>query len=205
MQKSVREWTLTLPSELPLWELESHIVSKSSESNSRGQNSLNWGVPYIIENLLERRCLQWACMTHFDIWNTSYGQKKGWELNWQFDFCPLKVGNRPNFLMCRWCGTYRWKDLNEGYNFPLYLITIGGLYTKLWGPKVVRVPILGISELPFGSPKTKCHLDVGLMERHKIYYKGEGGGFPQVRAMVNLVSPRLPVACPNTKNVQIMH
>jgi hypothetical protein len=36
--------------------------------------------------------------------------------------------------------------------------------------------------------ETKCHLDVGLMERHKIYYKGEGGGFPQVRAMVNLVS-----------------
>jgi hypothetical protein len=28
---------------------------------------------------------------------------------------------------------------------------------------------------------------------------GDGGGFPQVRAMVSLVSPELPVACPNTK------
>jgi hypothetical protein len=28
---------------------------------------------------------------------------------------------------------------------------------------------------------------------------GEGGGFPRVQAMVNLVSPRLPEACPNTK------
>jgi hypothetical protein len=28
---------------------------------------------------------------------------------------------------------------------------------------------------------------------------GEGGSFPPVRAMVNLVSPELPVACPNTK------
>ncbi len=27
------------------------------------------------------------------------------------------------------------------------------------------------------------------MKRHKIYYKGEGGGFPQVRAVVNLVNP----------------
>jgi hypothetical protein len=27
---------------------------------------------------------------------------------------------------------------------------------------------------------TKCHLDVGLVERHIIYYKGVGGGFPQV-------------------------
>jgi hypothetical protein len=32
--------------------------------------------------LLKRRCLKWARMTHLDIWNTSYGQKKGRELNW---------------------------------------------------------------------------------------------------------------------------
>jgi len=51
------------------------------------------------------------------------------------------------------------------------------LHTKLYGPKVVKVPILGISGFPFGSPRTKCHLDVGFVERHKIYYKGEGGGF----------------------------
>jgi len=44
----------------------------------------------------------------------------------------------------------------------------------------VKVPILGILRLPFGSLETKCYLDVGLMERHKVYYKGEGGGFPQV-------------------------
>ncbi len=27
----------------------------------------------------------------------------------------------------------------------------------------------------------------------------EGGGFPQVWAVVNLVSPKLPMACPSTK------
>jgi hypothetical protein len=31
-------------------------------------------------------------------------------------------------------------------------------------------------------------LDVGLVERHKVYYKGEDGDFPQVWAMVNFVS-----------------
>jgi hypothetical protein len=41
------------------------------------------------------------------------------------------------------------------------------------------VLILKISGLPFGSPGTKCHLDVGLVERHIIYYKREGGGFPK--------------------------
>jgi hypothetical protein len=47
----------------------------------------------------------------------------------------------------------------------------------LWGPKGAIVPTLEISGFPNGSPGTKCHLDVGLVERHKVYYKGEGGGF----------------------------
>jgi len=33
-----------------------------------------------------------------------------------------------------------------------------------------------------GSPGTKSHSDVGVAERHIVYYMGEGGGFPQVRA-----------------------
>jgi hypothetical protein len=76
-----------------------------------------------------------------------------------------------------WRATYRWKALNEGYNFSLDLISIGGLHTKLWGLEVIRAPILEISGFTFESPRTKCHLDVGLMEKHKVYYKGEGGEF----------------------------
>jgi len=30
---------------------------------------------------------------------------------------------------------------------------------------------------------------------------GEGGGFPRIRAVVNLVSLESPVACPSTKGV----
>jgi hypothetical protein len=84
--------------------------------------------------------------------------------------------------------TYRWKAFDEGYNFALDLVVIGGLHAKLWTPKVAGVPIGGISGLPLGSPWTKSHLDVASMERCKIYYKGEGGGFPQVWAMVSLVN-----------------
>jgi len=75
--------------------------------------------------------------------------------------------------------TYCWKALDKGYNFALELISIGGLHTKLWGPKVVKIPTLGISGLPFGSPMTKCHLHMGLVERHRVYYKGEADGFPK--------------------------
>jgi len=57
VQESVREWTFTLLSELPLWELESRWTLESSESNFRGQNLLDWKVLYIIGKFLELICL----------------------------------------------------------------------------------------------------------------------------------------------------
>jgi len=59
-----------------------------------------------------------------------------------------------------------------------------------------------VSGLHFGSLGKKCHSDASAMERRREYYMGEGGGFPRVRTMMNHVSPRLLVACPNTKSVQ---
>jgi hypothetical protein len=79
------------------------------------------------------------------------------------------------------------------------LIPIQGLNKKLWTHKVPGVQIGTVSGLLLGSPKTKSHSDVGAAEQCKEYYMGEGGGFPWIRAVVNLVSPELPVACPNTK------
>ncbi len=141
----MKEWTLTLPKELPLWELEFRWTPKFSENNFKGQNSMDWKIPYIIGKILELRCLKWARTTHLDIWNTSYGQKKGRELNWQFDLRPLKVGNHPNFLTCRWHPTYSSKNLDKGYNFALDFISIEGLHEKLWACKVAGVLTMRIS------------------------------------------------------------
>jgi hypothetical protein len=173
------------------------------------------------------------------------------------DSRPLKVGNRPDLLGCRRRATYRWKALDKGYNFVSDCIAIGGLHKKLCALKVAGVPVGGISGLPCGSPGTKSHLDVASMESHRVYYKGEGVGFPkgegagfpkgvrwwltpksgpwqvptpkgvpnvkltscgwfldakggrwwlpQVRAVVNQVSPRLPVVLPSTKGASTMH
>jgi hypothetical protein len=99
-------------------------------------------------------------MSHLDICSTSYDEKKGQKSNWQFDFRPPKVRNRPNPGVCRWSVTHRWKALNEGYNFALNLIAIEGLHRKLCVLKVVEVLVVGISGFPFGSPETKNHLDV---------------------------------------------
>jgi hypothetical protein len=127
------------------------------------------------------------------------------ELDWQFDSWPLKVRNHPDFLTCRWCATYCWKVLDKGYNFAWNLISIEGLHIMLWAPKVARVLDVGISRLPSGSPMTKWHLGASLVDRHKVYYKGEGGGFAQIQAVVSLLSPSSPRVSPSTKNAPTMY
>jgi hypothetical protein len=107
VKESVKEWTVTLPKELPLWELESQWTPEYLESDYKNQNPKALRILYTIGKLLKQRYLKWARMTHLDIWNTSYGQKKGRESNWQFDSRPLKVRNWPDFLACRWRTTYR--------------------------------------------------------------------------------------------------
>jgi hypothetical protein len=163
---------------------------------------LHWGVLYIVGKVLKYRCLEWPRMSHLDIWSISYGRKKGWESNWQFDSRPLKVRNRPDLGVCRWSATQHWKALKESYKFSSNFIPIRSLSKKLWTPKVPVVQTGAVSGLHFGSPGKKCHSDVSAAERHKKYYMGEGGGFRRVRAVVSQVSPRLFVACPNTKSVQ---
>ncbi len=101
--------------------------------------------------------------------------------------------------------TYLWKALDEGYNFSLDLILIGGLKTKLWRPKVTGAPTLAISRLPFGSLGTKCHLDVGFLERHKVYYKGGRWWLPPSPGRGESCEFELPVVRPSTKSAPIMH
>jgi hypothetical protein len=63
---------------------------------------------------------------------------------------------------------------------------------EVMGPQSRRSPnFSNLGTLTWES-RNKCHLDVGLVERHIVYYKGEGGGFLQVRAMVSFVSPNCP-------------
>jgi hypothetical protein len=75
----------------------------------------------------------------------------------------------------------------------------------LWAAKVAGVPHVAIPRLPLGTTGTKCHLDVAPVERRRKYYKEKGGGFPQVRAVVSLVSLNLPTIHPSTKSAQTMH
>jgi hypothetical protein len=93
----------------------------------------------------------------------------------------------------------------ESSQRELKIFSIKGMHSKLWAPKIAEVLAMGISGLSLGSPRTKCHLGAGLMAMHKVYYKWEGGGFPQVWAVVSLMNPRSPMVRLNTKSVPAMH
>jgi len=168
-------------------DLESCRTPENSEDNLRGQISSPCLVLYINENLLKCRCPKWARITHLDIRSPSYGQKKGRESNCQFDSRPLKVGNWPLPDVTSRSATWRWKALDESYNFGLELVSIRARGEELWSSKVPGLQPGAVSGLQLGSLGKKCHLDVALMENCREYYMGDGGGFPRVRAVVSQI------------------
>jgi hypothetical protein len=104
--------------------MESSGTPENLEDDLRGQISLPWCVLYINRKVLKRRCPKWPRMGHLDICSPSYGQKKGWESNCQFDSRPLKVGNQPLPDVASRSATRRWKVLDESYNFGLDFVPI---------------------------------------------------------------------------------
>jgi hypothetical protein len=74
-------------------------------------------------------------------------------------------------------------------------------------PKLRESPLAGFRDSHAGVPGEKSHLDVGPVERSRVYYKGEGDGFPQVRAVVSLACPCCPwfVLAPKVLQLCINH
>jgi hypothetical protein len=120
-------------------DLESSGTLECLELDNRDQNTSHWGVLGVIGKVLKFRCLKCPRIGHLDICSPSYGQKKGRESNWQFDSRPLKVRNRP--LLDIWIGsaTWRWKALEESYNFGSDLVLI-----RLGSREIQALKVLGL-------------------------------------------------------------
>jgi hypothetical protein len=85
---------------------------------------------------------------------------------------------------------------------------LSSLQKTLRASKIARVPILrilGISGLTTWESWDKMTFGCRPIAKHREYYKDEGGGFPKVQAVVNLVSLCLPVVLPCTKSDQTIH
>jgi hypothetical protein len=121
-------------------DLESPGTPERLEFDSRGRNISHWVsleiVLGVIGKVLKCRCPKCPRIGHLDICSPSYGQKKGQESNCQFDSRPLKVKNRPLLDIRIGNATWRWKALEESYNFgwDLVLIRLGS--REIWAPKV---------------------------------------------------------------------
>jgi hypothetical protein len=76
---------------------------------------------------------------------------------------------------------------------------------EVMGPQSCKSPNCANSGTLTWESRNKMPFECDHAERCREYYKGEGGGFPQVQAMMSLMNPRLPVAHLNTKSVWTMH
>jgi len=135
--------------------LESFGTPECSKLDSKGKNTLHWGVLGVIGKVLKLRCRKWPRIGNSDICSPSYGQQKGRESNWQFDSRPLKVRNRPLSDVWIESATRRWKALDKSYNFDLRLVPIRAQGEELWPFKVPRVQPGQFQDSISGIP-TKC-------------------------------------------------
>jgi hypothetical protein len=181
-------------------DLESSGTLECLEFDRKGQNTSHWNVLGVVEKVLKRRYRKCPRIGNSDICSPSYGQKKGRESNWQFDSRPLKVGNRclPDIRFEH--ATWRWKDLDEGYNFGSNLIAIGLCSRELWRFKVPRVlpgqfwdsisRVSGICAIWMWSPRRATENTIGS----KVV------AYSQVRAVVSFVCPS---ACDKSQHPKV--
>jgi hypothetical protein len=144
------------------------------------------GILYIIKKLLERRCLKWAPIAHLIIWNTSYGQKKG---SHTASLIPDQKKSRIDSIYLAAEDTRHTigKLLTRATNF-LQATSWSEVCSQSYGaPKSRENHLAQFQDSHSGVPREKSHLDVGFVASHRVFYKGEGGGFPQVRSVVSLV------------------
>jgi hypothetical protein len=137
----------------------------------QGPKHLALGVLGVIGKVLKCRCPKCPRIGHLYICSPSYGQKKGRESNWQFDSRPLKVGNRPLPDIRIGSATWRWKALEQSYNFgsDLVLIRLGS--REIWAPKVPGLQP-GQFRDNFGTPTWESRENVPFENVQRILYGG---------------------------------
>jgi hypothetical protein len=143
------------PNTCKVGDLESSGTPECSELNRKDKTTSHWRVLGVIGKVLKRRYRKWPRIGHLDICSWSYGQKKGRESNCQFDSRPLNVGNRPLSDIRFESATWRWKDLDEGYNFASDLVAIWRRSRELWAFKVPWRQLGQFRDSNLGVP-TKC-------------------------------------------------
>jgi hypothetical protein len=184
-------------------DLESFGTPECSELDSKRQNTSQWGVLGVVGKVLKRRYRKWPRIGHLDICSPSYGQKKGLESNWQFDSRPLKVGkSMPSRHPNRECDTALERS-RRGLQLLFRPRRDPTLQSGVMAIQRSGSPAGTKSGLHFGSPGNLCHLDATSVASYREYYRQYGGGILPSQGCGESKWVRVPVACPNTKRVQM--
>ncbi len=109
-------------------------------------------VPYIIENLLEQMS-KIGSHDPFEHLKHKLWPKERLGVKLSVWLLTIKSQESLDFLTCRWCATYHWKSLDEGYNFASDRISIGQSYglpnsqEYLWEFRDSRLGISGQNDI----------------------------------------------------------
>jgi hypothetical protein len=95
--------------------------------------------------------------------------------------------------VCKWCATYHWKKSRRWVTTLLPTSSQMEVCMRSYvPPKSQECQLWEFRDPHLGVMGQKAIWMWPPVERRKIYYKGEGGGFPQVQAVVSLMSPSCP-------------
>ncbi len=122
---------------------------------------------YGIRKLSKRKYQKWIHIFDLELWIENFGQTKGQEWNWEFDFSSLKLFKK------RWWYWWKFVMILKGSCWGLQLCTwifkIWSLYEDFRSLQSHRTRNLGFLELPLGSLGGKNHYNVVFMKR-SIHY-----------------------------------
>jgi hypothetical protein len=172
--------------------MESRRIPKTLETNLMGQNSMACGVSLYHWKALGTQMSKMGSHCSFGHLKHKLWPKEGLGVKLPVWLLTRKVGNRSDLLSCKQRATYRWKALDETYNFASTSPRSEVCSQSYWAPKSQECPLARFQDSHAGVPGEKSHLDVGPVERSRVYYNGEGGSFPQVWAVVSLVCSCCP-------------
>jgi len=132
-------------------DLESSGTPECLELDIKAQNTLHWNFLGFIGKVLKLRYRKWPRIGHLDTVAQVMGKRRAD----QFDFRPLKVGNRPLSDLRIESATWRWKDLDKGYKFGLDLVAIRLCSRELWAFKVTGLQPGQFRDSNLGVPRKR--------------------------------------------------
>ncbi len=172
------EWTLTLPSELPFWKLESRWTSEISKKRSQRSKPIASWIFLYHSKAIETKMSKMVLHNPFGHLKHKLQPKERSGLKLAVWLPTIKSQESTWFSCVQVACNMLLKSSQRGLQLCFKPHPDRRSTHEVIALQGCGSPILGNFRLPFGSLGTKSHLDVGLMERCRVYYKGEGAGFP---------------------------